>query len=215
MGTEMNVTLGADIVLRRGIALGQRELGKAAAGSGVYTGIRLRYFVWQYMPSATDGILVRKCAQADVPSLCELLGLLFAQEADFRPDLARRDRALRAIIDRPEVGQIYSAASGETVVGLGSILFTISTAEGGLAAWLEDMVVHPNWRRVGIGEQLLDAAISGARAKGCSRITLLTDDGNVAAQRFYRRAGFVRSGMVPFRLRHQATIDLSSWHVVT
>jgi ribosomal protein S18 acetylase RimI-like enzyme len=152
------------------------------------------------MLSPRAGVLVRECTQADVPSLCELLGLLFSQEADFQPDFERQERALRAIINSPEVGQLYCAASGGAVVGMVSILFTISTAEGGLAAWLEDMVVRPAWRRVGIGAQLLDAALEGARAAGCSRVVLLTDDSNVPAQRFYTQAGFVRSAMVPFRL---------------
>jgi hypothetical protein len=32
------------------------------------------------------------------------------------------------------------------------------------------------------------------------RLTLLTDGGNLDAQRFYARFGFVRSGMLPMRL---------------
>jgi ribosomal protein S18 acetylase RimI-like enzyme len=81
-----------------------------------------------------------------------------------------------------------------------NLLFTISTAAGGRAAWLEDMVVHPSYRGRGIGESLLRHAIDEARALGCSRITLLTDQTNGSAIRFYERAGFVRSQMVPFRL---------------
>ncbi|MGQ0672875.1 MAG: GNAT family N-acetyltransferase, partial [Hyphomicrobium sp.] len=38
------------------------------------------------------------------------------------------------------------------------------------------------------------------RADGCRRITLLTDGDNAAAHRFYERAGFTRSAMVPYRL---------------
>jgi ribosomal protein S18 acetylase RimI-like enzyme len=81
-----------------------------------------------------------------------------------------------------------------------SILFTVSTAEGGKAAWLEDMAVHPDRRGQGIGGRLLHEAIVNTRAAGCSRITLLTSPTNDAAMRFYARAGFVRSQMVPMRL---------------
>ena len=45
-----------------------------------------------------------------------------------------------------------------------------------------------------------DNAISVARAKGCKRITLLTDKTNESAQRFYKRQGFELSSMVPMRL---------------
>lgn len=116
------------------------------------------------------------------------------------PDAERQARGLRLIVERPEVGRIYCATDGYNIVGMVSILFTVSTAEGGRAAWLEDMVVHSSLRGQGIGERLLHEAIGGARAAGCSRITLLTDATNSSAMRFYGRAGFVRSQMVPFRL---------------
>jgi len=81
-----------------------------------------------------------------------------------------------------------------------TILFTVSTAEGDRAAWLEDMVVHPDCRGRGIGRRLLNHALAEAKMAGCTRITLLTDGENHRAMRFYSRAGFVRSAMTPFRL---------------
>ena len=137
----------------------------------------------------------------DVPQLCELLALLFAQEADFTPNLQHQSRALEMIIGQPEVGRIFCAVASGSVIGMVSILFTVSKAEGGRAAWLEDMIVHPIWRGKGIGGQLLQTAVREARAAGCRRITLLTDATNDSAARFYQRSGFVRSQMIPFRLK--------------
>jgi len=153
------------------------------------------------MQFSTDEICVRQATTGDVTQLCELLSLLFAQEADFQPAVERQTRGLRLIVEQPEVGRIYCATDGDRIVGMVSILFTVSTAEGGRAAWLEDMVVHPSRRAQGIGERLLHMAIGEARAAGCSRITLLTDATNSSAMRFYGRAGFVRSQMIPLRLR--------------
>jgi GNAT superfamily N-acetyltransferase len=152
------------------------------------------------MTHQTDKISIRLATATDVTPLCDLLSLLFAQETELTPDPERQARGLRLIIEQPKIGQIYCATDGDSVVGMVSILFTVSTAEGGRAAWLEDMIVHPNWRGQGIGERLLHEAIRQARAAGCSRITLLTDATNHSAMRFYGRAGFVRSQMVPFRL---------------
>jgi GNAT superfamily N-acetyltransferase len=121
------------------------------------------------------------------------------QEADFTPDAERQRRGLRLILDNPEVGRIYCATRSEGVIGMITILFTVSTAEGGRAAWLEDMVVHPDWRRRGIGRHLLNHALAEAKMAGCTRITLLTDCENHQAMRFYSRAGFVHSAMTPFR----------------
>lgn len=152
------------------------------------------------MQNPTDKICVRQAIPADVPQLCELLSLLFAQEADFQPNAERQARGLRLIVEQPEVGRIYCATDSDGIVGMVSILFTVSTAEGCRAAWLEDMVVHPSRRGQSIGDRLLREAVSGARAAGCSRVTLLTDATNSSAMRFYGRAGFVRSQMIPFRL---------------
>jgi ribosomal protein S18 acetylase RimI-like enzyme len=145
-------------------------------------------------------VRIRPAIPDDIPPLCDLLALLFAQEADFSPDAARQERGLRLIIEQPQAGRIYCATKGDSIIGMVSILFTVSTAEGGQAATLEDMIVHPGWRHRGIGERLLQEAIHFAREAGCRRITLLTDVANTSAARFYGRAGFVQSRMVPFRL---------------
>jgi GNAT superfamily N-acetyltransferase len=143
---------------------------------------------------------IRQAVSSDIPQLGELLAELFAQEADFTPDAGRQKRALRFILDRPDSGRIYCATEAGLVVGMVMLLFTVSTAEGGPVAWLEDMVVGPGRRGHSIGRQLLSRAIGEARAAGCTRITLLTDATNHGAIRFYARAGFVRSAMIPLRL---------------
>ena len=153
------------------------------------------------MNQSTDTLQIRPATGSDIGALVGLLAWLFAQEADFAPDAAKQERGLRLILEQPAVGRIYCAVAGDVVVGMVSLLFTVSTAEGGRAAWLEDMVVHPDWRGQGIGARLLQEAIRQARVAGCCRITLLTDAGNAAAQEFYGRAGFARSAMVPLRLK--------------
>src|SRR5436190_24234760 len=133
--------------------------------------------------------------EAELPQLVELLGLLFAAEAEFRPDAGKQDAALRMILADRSRGRIYVAREGRRVVAMASLLYTVSTAEGGRAAWFEDLVVHPDERKRGIGEALLKHVVAQARAAGITRITLLTDMQNERAQAMYRRAGFVGSPM--------------------
>lgn len=144
-------------------------------------------------------IQITEATAEDIPQLCDLLALLFAQELDFTPDRERQSAALHMIIGHPEVGLVLCARDSSGIVGTASILFTVSTAEGGRAAFLEDVIVHPTRRGQGIGELLLNEAIRRARAATCKRITLLTDSTNQSAIRFYTRTGFTRSQMVPFR----------------
>jgi GNAT superfamily N-acetyltransferase len=143
---------------------------------------------------------IQRATGADILQLVELLNILFTQEADFRPDGEKQLRGLRMILDFPERGRIFVARVDEQVVGMVSLLFTVSTAEGAPACWLEDMVIRPEHRRNGLGSRLLQHAVQEAKADGFARITLLTDRDNASAIRFYRRHGFQPSEMVPLRL---------------
>ena len=140
----------------------------------------------------------------DIPQLIDLLTLLFTQELDFKPDREKQAKGLRFIIESAHVGVVLAAREGNEIIGMVNLLFTISTAEGGPACWLEDMVVRPDRRGGGLGSRLLRHAIDYARIHGFSRITLLTDKVNDGAIRFYERHGFVESAMTAWRL------DLSS-----
>jgi GNAT superfamily N-acetyltransferase len=137
----------------------------------------------------------------DLPHLVELLGVLFEQEAEFSPDAKKQEAALKLIFASPTLGKLYVARDGKRVVAMASMLFTVSTAEGGKAALFEDLVVHPDYRKQGIGAKLLEYVIGQARAEGVLRMTLLTDMQNERAQVLYRKLGFVGSPMKPMRLK--------------
>ena len=137
----------------------------------------------------------------ELPQMVALLGQLFEQEAEFKADAAKQDTALRLILGDPTIGRLYVGKEGAQVVAMASLLFTISTAEGGRAALFEDLVVRADFRNQGIGAKLLEYVIGQARAEGVLRITLLTDMQNEQAQSLYRRLGFVGSPMKPMRLK--------------
>lgn len=144
---------------------------------------------------------IEPASAADIPALAGLLAVLFEQEAEFLPDGEAQTRGLAQILGNPHMGSILVAKQGGMAVGMVSLLYTVSTALGGRVALLEDMVVSPAARGVGVGSLLLQAAIDHARSAGCKRITLLTDAANEAAQCFYAKQGFEISSMIPLRLR--------------
>jgi len=137
----------------------------------------------------------------DLPQMVELLGQLFEQEAEFTPNAAKQETALKMILADPKIGKLYVAKEGGKVVAMASLLFTVSTAEGGKAALFEDLVVSPEHRKQGIGAKLLEYVIGQARAEGVLRLTLLTDMQNEQAQVLYRKLGFVGSPMKPMRMK--------------
>jgi GNAT superfamily N-acetyltransferase len=158
------------------------------------------------LPGLDTMFSVEQAVLEDIPQLCELLGILFSQEADFSPDAAKQFEGLRLIISNPGAGRILVLRQNGRAVGMVNLLYSISTARGGRVAILEDMVVHPNHRGRGAGSTLLRATIDFAREQGCSRITLLTDRSNAEAMRFYERLGFVHSAMTPMRLMLTPTV---------
>jgi ribosomal protein S18 acetylase RimI-like enzyme len=137
----------------------------------------------------------------DLPQLVALLGVLFSQEAELVPDDAKQTRALEKILSDESVGRIHVARDAGKLVGMASLIYGISTAEGGLAASFEDFVVLPGYRGKGIGSALLQHVIVEAKKQGVLRLTLLTDKQNKRAQALYRKLGFAESTMKAMRLK--------------
>ncbi len=145
-------------------------------------------------------LIIDKATHADIPALAELLSELFTKEEEFKPDHSTQIKGLTAIISKPNTGTILVTKSSDKIIGMVNLLFTVSTALGERVALLEDMVVSASARQTGVGSKLLAEAISYAKSENCGRITLLTDQTNEAAQRFYQRHGFTFSSMIPMRL---------------
>jgi GNAT superfamily N-acetyltransferase len=145
-------------------------------------------------------VIIEPATEADLDELSELVGELFAQESDFRPNKDKQLRGLRLIFEQPNRGRVFVLRCDGAIVGMINLLFTISTAEGGFVVLLEDLVIHKQYQGHGYGAKLLQHAIDFARQKNFLRITLLTDRPENAAQEFFRRHGFHESSMIPMRL---------------
>jgi streptothricin acetyltransferase len=61
-------------------------------------------------------------------------------------------------------------------------------------AYVEDLVVNPEYRGAGIGRLLLERGIQWARENGYPGVMLETQDDNVPACTLYQSCGFVLSG---------------------
>ncbi len=147
-----------------------------------------------------ENVTIEPATEADLDELSNLLGELFSEETDFRPNKDKQLRGLRLIFEQPNRGRVFVLRKDKMIVGMINLLFTISTAEGGFVILLEDLVVHKEYRDHGFGSDLLEHAIKFAREKNFLRITLLTDRPEIRSQNFFKRHGFVESSMMPMRL---------------
>jgi GNAT superfamily N-acetyltransferase len=136
----------------------------------------------------------------DLPQLIELLNDLFTQDIEFVPDLDKQKKGLEAIINNPEIGEILVLKGDSKILGMVSLLYSISTALGGKVAILEDMIIHKDYRQKGLGKELLGEAIRFSKERNCLRLTLLTDFNNYSAINLYQQFGFKKSEMIPMRL---------------
>ena len=139
--------------------------------------------------------LIRKARPSDLERMAALLGQLFEQEAEFKPQAALQRAGLRRLLKPGAKAALYVAEARGQVLGMVSLLFITSTALGKPVALLEDLVVDRHWRGQGLGSALLDHALAEAGKLGLGRITLLADPGNHLAQALYRSRGFKASAM--------------------
>jgi ribosomal protein S18 acetylase RimI-like enzyme len=81
-----------------------------------------------------------------------------------------------------------SGKGGEIVGSLALVLFRIPS---GVRAWIEDVVVDAGSRNRGVGEALSREALKRAAAAGAKAVDLTSRASREAANRLYRRLGFV------------------------
>ncbi|MCK1283728.1 GNAT family N-acetyltransferase [Bradyrhizobium sp. 44] len=99
-----------------------------------------------------------------------------------------------ARVERDQNIQLVVAESGGRVVGcLQLAILPGLSSQGGRRGLLEDVRVASDCRSRGIGEQLVQWAVTEAKARGCNLVELLTHQTRTDAQRFYKRLGFAAS----------------------
>ena len=130
----------------------------------------------------------------DVPRLVDLLNDLFGVELDFTADESRQARGLELLIAATATSDRLTVAVARNeqgaAIAMGSAQLVISTAEGALSAWIEDIVVHPDYRRQGIGKRLLEHLLAWAKTRGATRAQLVADKENAGAGLFYDGLGW-------------------------
>lgn len=105
-------------------------------------------------------------------------------------DLIRAEASILLMAIEEDQG---SAAAGMLTLAV----FRIPT---GVRAWIEDVVVDEDSRGQGIGERLVQAAIERAKTAGAITVDLTSRPSREAANRLYRRCGFVQRETNIYRL---------------
>ncbi|MBD0840469.1 GNAT family N-acetyltransferase [Streptomyces sp. TRM68416] len=125
------------------------------------------------------------------------------EEAVGRPDSFWQERTARGAEGADGLQTVVAQAPDGRWVGTVTVLLE----EPGTTDWagfpverkqghLVGVFVRPEERGSGLTEVLFDAALEWAWAHGAERARLIVHEDNGRAQRFYRRVGFVPTGVV-------------------
>lgn len=140
---------------------------------------------------------IRNARKEDIPQMVELLLELFALEPDFPLDAVLHTKGLELLLGSAKSSiLVFSSDSGKHLLGMVSLQPHISTGFGCRDAILEDLVVRKEYRRKGLGSQLLRRAELEAGSMGFQRLRLAADPGNIPALSFYLKAGWSQGRMV-------------------
>lgn len=145
-------------------------------------------------------ITIRPARTEDIMQMCGLLAELFAIEADFFSDREKQKSALTALVtDRLNSSLTVVAVKGDQVIGMCSVQTLISTAEGGPAGFVEDVIILREYRGQGVGTAMLEVLLSWCRARGMTRVQLLADKNNEKAIAFYGSRRWQSTNLVCLR----------------
>lgn len=145
-------------------------------------------------------VTIRDALPDDLDILVRLLQALFSIEADFGVDEKRQRRGLSLMLDGCGKHRCVKVAEADDhVVGMCTAQILISTAEGGMVALVEDMVVDAPYRGMGIGRQLMSAIEAWAQKHDITRLQLLADRTNFPALDFYDKMGWCPTQLICLR----------------
>jgi GNAT superfamily N-acetyltransferase len=130
-------------------------------------------------------------SEATVTDRSELLRLLGEQMREHH--IAITPERLAAGVDsglRGEHGRFLVARTGDGVAGVAYYSFAWPLEAGGLVLWLEELYVDPPFRERGIGNQLVEAVLTVARAAGALAVDLEVEESQRRVESLYGRHGF-------------------------
>jgi len=146
--------------------------------------------------SAIPSITIRRARHDDVAAIVAMLAddhLGRARERLEHPLPASYREAFERLDADPNITLVVAEEAGRIVGSLQLCILPGLSSQGASRGLIEDVRVASDRRSRGIGEQLVQWAVSEARARGCRLVELLTHQTRVDAQRFYERLGFAKS----------------------
>jgi ribosomal protein S18 acetylase RimI-like enzyme len=133
--------------------------------------------------------VIRTARSSDLHELVALVG------AYYRFDRIRFESrtvagALSTLLRKPALGRVWVAQDGKRLVAYLVLTFNYDLEFGGLEGIITELFVAARWRRLGIGQRLIDVARSFCHKSGIATLELQVSRDNRKARAFYKSLGF-------------------------
>ncbi len=138
-------------------------------------------------------ILIRKAKKTDLFAAYQLIKELAlyenaAKEVVLSYEQFSKDFEANQPIYKLHVAEVINSEGNQVIAGIALFYFAYSTWKGKMV-YLEDLVVSQNYRRLGIGEQLIESVFQFARDENANQVRWHVLDWNEPAIRFYEKLG--------------------------
>lgn len=128
----------------------------------------------------------------DIEITVSMMRALETDDPNKRPfDESRRRSSYLQFLDQPAQGRAWLLKFNGQFVGYLVLTFVFSFEYGGRNAFIDELYVAPEHRRLGIGSRALQFAEKTARAEGIVALHLEISRNNIGAHKLYRKVGFV------------------------
>ena len=155
------------------------------------------------MPPAIGEVTIRSCEGGDANRILSLMREVFIDEMEWdRAFIVDAARVLAEMLNnhRPGHDLFVVAESANKIIG---VVFLIDI--GNRTGFIRWLVVHRDFRGIGLGRRLFDRVLGFSREEGFVKLRLVTVWKLSEARRFYLKAGFSEVGRRPdflWRMRH-------------
>jgi len=132
---------------------------------------------------------IEPATENDVPVILSLIKGL-AEYERLTHEVAATEKSLReSLFGAKRVAEVVIGYAGSEPAGFAVFFHNYSTFLGRPGIYLEDLFVVPDWRRRGLGTQLLSHIARTAVARKCGRLEWSVLDWNKPAIDFYKKLG--------------------------
>lgn len=140
-------------------------------------------------------VTIRDAGAADLPAVAALYAAAFADPADVDGPGSIEAAWQRLRREAPTARVLLAEIDGQPVGTLTLFVLPMLAHGGTPAALVEAVAVDPPVQGSGIGRALMDEAMARARAAGCYKLALSSNNKRDEAHAFYERLGYQGHGV--------------------